>query len=46
MMYADDNECEVEAYVAERERMGAELVVVVRSLAARPVGAAALWMAR
>ena len=40
---ADDDEQAVEAYVAERQRMGAELVVVVRSLARRPAGSPAPW---
>jgi hypothetical protein len=41
--YADDDERAAEEYVAQREQMGAELVVVVRSLAARPAGVAAPW---
>jgi hypothetical protein len=41
--YADDDERAVEQYVAERERVGAELVVIVRSLAPRPAGKAAPW---
>jgi hypothetical protein len=36
IVYEDDDEQAVREYVARRERMGAELVVVVRSLAARP----------
>jgi hypothetical protein len=36
--HADDDEQAVREYVAQRERMGAELVVVVRSLATRPAG--------
>jgi hypothetical protein len=34
--YADDDEGSLKAYVAQRESMGAELLVVVRSLAPRP----------
>ncbi len=41
VVYADDDEQLIKAFVAERERMGAELVVVVRSLARRPDGKAA-----
>jgi uncharacterized protein YbjQ (UPF0145 family) len=43
VVYADDDEQALQRYVAERERMGAELVVVVRSLATRTVGQRALW---
>jgi hypothetical protein len=39
VVYEDDDEQAVQEYVARRERMGAELVVAVRSLAARPKGA-------
>ena len=40
VVYEDDNEQAVQEYVARRERMGVELVVIVRSLAARPAGGA------
>jgi hypothetical protein len=36
VVYEDDDEQAVQEYVARRERMGAELVVVVRSLAPQP----------
>ena len=38
VVYEDDDEQAVREYVAQRERKGAELVVVVRSLAIRPPG--------
>ncbi len=41
--YEDDDEQALAAYVAQRERMGAEVVIVVRSLARRPAGAAPPW---
>jgi len=41
--YADDEEEALKQYVARRERAGAELVVVVRSLAARPQGEPPPW---
>jgi hypothetical protein len=36
VVYENDNEQALKQYVAQRERMGAELVVIVRSLAMRP----------
>lgn len=41
--YADDDQQELAAYVAQREQMGAEVVVVVRLLATRPAGELAPW---
>ena len=41
--YANDDERAVEDYIARRERAGAELVVVVRSLATRPAERPAPW---
>jgi len=43
ILHEDDDEQAVQEYVAHRERMGAELVVVVRSLAPRPAGQKAPW---
>ena len=45
VVYADDDERVLQAYVAQRERMGAELVVVVRSLAPRPTADLPPWRA-
>jgi len=42
VVYADDEQA-VREYVKRREREGAELVVVVRSLAVRPEGEPASW---
>jgi hypothetical protein len=39
----DDDEQALEKYLADREQMGAELVVVVRSFAPRPAGRQAPW---
>jgi hypothetical protein len=43
VVYEDDDEQAVQEYVARRERMGAELVIVVRSLAPRPAVQPAPW---
>jgi hypothetical protein len=43
VVYEDDHEQAVQEYVAQRERKGAELVVVVRSLAARPADQPSPW---
>jgi hypothetical protein len=43
VVYADDDEQAVQEYVARRERMGAELVVVMQSLAPRPASQPAPW---
>jgi hypothetical protein len=43
VVYEDDDEQAVREYMARREQMGAELVVVVRSLATRPTGEAVPW---
>ncbi len=43
LVYADDPKDATERYVVERERMGAELVVGVRSLAKRPAHEPRAW---
>jgi len=41
--YVDDDEQALAAHVAQSQAMGAEVVVVVRSLAPRPAGQPAPW---
>jgi hypothetical protein len=43
IVYEDDDDQAAQEYVARRERMGAELVVVVRSFALRQPGQPAPW---